>query len=503
MRLKKRNNNNFMILWTGFLLISMATASASSSLESLNVATTGTITNLAESILAKFKERESLKKTSMFGSLSFSFKKAAANPQGDLDELAQMYSALNYADIMAIDYLKSNCKEDGGIFIPSKDPGLCIDYIPILFKSIEGRLGMIISQYLFSDGMLNPPPDWTEHAFEIINVLKGYKENASDAAYEIEKSLMRVAKDKTEGRVRVEEAFTVPAASPLALMKSPINVGNVIQPGTVVGTVVQPAIQSMGTVVQPGSVTQPGPGTLAQPAIQPGPGTLAQPALQQPGIVQPLAQPGMIQTNGIVQPVAPQGVMQPVAQPGTVQSVVQASNPGNPVQTAYSSPPAYNSVVSQNHQGSVYQAYNSLGQSNMIQSPEYQQALSNVYNGSNPGLVPMPPNPNSIGINSYSNQQMSAMPAFERGQLIPMILVPSSFLPCGKAESNGVMGGGLAAKDVTKNRSGDEKESKVTTSVEAVATPVPPVTAAPVTPASPSVLNPEDSKSRTRWLFFK
>lgn len=193
------------------------TKQLTSTQEEMNALAGETEKKLAKAMESKIGEKSSVKKS--FFSFSFS-KTAEVNPQADLDELAILYQALNYADITAIEYLKRNCNENGGLFVPATDPNLCNSYVPILMKTVEGRIGSVSSQYILSDGILKAPPEWPEHANEILRALEDLKGGGDSGVYGAERSLVKKVKDQMEGRP--EEAMGVPTASPIAAIRAPI-----------------------------------------------------------------------------------------------------------------------------------------------------------------------------------------------------------------------------------------------------------------------------------------
>lgn len=199
-----------------------------SQLETMNINAMATYNQLQGSMAYKAKEAAELaanngapKKKGMFGMMGSLLKSAftspkSTNPQADLDELAMYYQALNYADIMALNFLTRNCKEDG-LLMPSMDPALCDSYILLLIKSIEGRLGTVSSQYMYSDNLVKAPPEWPEHAIEMLKALEEYK--ATGGEYSMEKSLIRTMKDKEEGKGDNRVPLRIPEASPVEVMK--------------------------------------------------------------------------------------------------------------------------------------------------------------------------------------------------------------------------------------------------------------------------------------------
>lgn len=200
-------------------------ASTTSQMEIMNLAAGETLKKLQASVVAKakFMEESSQKRMGgvigMFGRMLSAVLPGSskqADPQADLDELAGYYQAMNYADIMALTFLKKNCKESG-LLVPSTDPVLCTSYVPLLVKSIEGRIGTVTSHYLYSDEILKAPSEWPEHALEILRLLEELNAAEGNVEYGIERSLIKAMKDKADGRVG-NEFLDVPSASPVAIM---------------------------------------------------------------------------------------------------------------------------------------------------------------------------------------------------------------------------------------------------------------------------------------------
>jgi hypothetical protein len=221
----------YNIIFALLALAPFVRASDLSRLETMNIAALETYKQLQGSMAYKAKEAVELaanngnpKKKGVFGMMESLIKSAftstpkSMNPQADLDELAMYYQTLNYADIMALEFLTKNCKEDG-LLMPSTDPELCSEYIPLLIKSIEGRLGTLTSQYLFTENLVKAPPEWPEHATEMLKALEEYKILGGE--YSVEKSLIRTMKEKEEGKADDRVPMRIPVASPVDAMKRP------------------------------------------------------------------------------------------------------------------------------------------------------------------------------------------------------------------------------------------------------------------------------------------
>lgn len=97
--------------------------------------------------------------------------------QEDLNELAQLYSALNSADISALYFLKKHCQA-GGLFDPTSDPNLCEEYPKILAKQVQNRLGVINSWVMHSEpGIVVSPPGWLYHAVTASELMRDIDRN--------------------------------------------------------------------------------------------------------------------------------------------------------------------------------------------------------------------------------------------------------------------------------------------------------------------------------------
>lgn len=91
-------------------------------------------------------------------------------PQQDLDEIAQIFSTLNVADISTLFFLKKNCNDS--VFDPSKDPNLCVKYPEILIKQVQNRLDVVNTKLIRSKGGLKCPPNWLKHTISATEILK-------------------------------------------------------------------------------------------------------------------------------------------------------------------------------------------------------------------------------------------------------------------------------------------------------------------------------------------
>ena len=204
----------------------------SSQIEEINVASSATLKLIEKNEMKKGRNVESdvanadgNKKgsiTEIMSSLKNSVlgESKSLNPQEDLNELSNYYQALNYADVMAIEYLRKNCKE-GGLLEPSFDSVLCTKYPSVLFKSVEARIGAVTSRFLFSNEALRAPPEWLEHALEILKVLEIYSKdyNAIESkSYNLDRALIQTIRDRAAGIEMIEEAINVPMASPITVM---------------------------------------------------------------------------------------------------------------------------------------------------------------------------------------------------------------------------------------------------------------------------------------------
>lgn len=124
------------------------------------------------------------------------------NPQEDLDQLAAIYSALNYADMAALELLRRDCVE--AILDPSTDRTLCEEYPKLLLKTLEGRIGTISSYILFSD-VVKAPSGWIDHAREILQMMQADPEG-NTRAYSLHSKLLQIKKDELENRGRDDPA---------------------------------------------------------------------------------------------------------------------------------------------------------------------------------------------------------------------------------------------------------------------------------------------------------
>ena len=143
--------------------------------------------------------------------------KGEKNVQADLDQLAQVYQALNYADMAALQLLRRSCLDDG-LFHPKTDPVLCKSYPKQVINSIESRIGMINSYTLYSDELVRPPRGWIEHAREILRLLEADK-NGNVRAYVLQNMLLKAFKDYAEGRA-TEYDVPQPPDSPLPFISN-------------------------------------------------------------------------------------------------------------------------------------------------------------------------------------------------------------------------------------------------------------------------------------------
>ncbi len=137
--------------------------------------------------------------------------------QDDFNQLAQVYQALNYADMAALQLLRKSCLDDG-LFHPKTDPVLCKNYPKQLIKFMEARVGMINSYTLYSDDILKVPPGWIEHAREILKLLESDRDG-NVRAYVLQNLLIKAFKDRADGRAP-EDYVPEPANSPLRLIQS-------------------------------------------------------------------------------------------------------------------------------------------------------------------------------------------------------------------------------------------------------------------------------------------
>lgn len=150
-----------------FLIVSVLTTS--SQIELIREHSSKTFEQLDKNYEAVLKENVTAQKQKSGGGMFSSFKrlifgkKSQINVQVDLNELAQLYEALNSADIAAIYFLRQKCQLNG-LFDPTKDPRLCADYPEILTKEVQNRLGVINSCIVHSFmNVLTTPPNWLYH----------------------------------------------------------------------------------------------------------------------------------------------------------------------------------------------------------------------------------------------------------------------------------------------------------------------------------------------------
>lgn len=156
-----------------FCKVNYSQASRTSQLQILNVQAWDTYLKLENNLIATAKELGP-KPKGFFSSMSRALftSKPKYDVQIDLNELAQIYGALNSADISALSFLKQNCRDGDGLFIPATDPMLCQEYPEILLKQIQNRLDVINSKVIHSDGILKTPPRWLYHLITATELLK-------------------------------------------------------------------------------------------------------------------------------------------------------------------------------------------------------------------------------------------------------------------------------------------------------------------------------------------
>ena len=164
--------NLILIATTGISLFaanSVLSLSSSTMETSLNEESLRTFKQLEKNYKATLKEIDSAPSKGLFASMkSFVFSgktKSAINPQDDLNELAQIYGALNSADISVLYYLRKHCGRNNTLIETVFDPNLCLEYPDILTKSVQNRLGVINSWVMHSIArILSSPPRWLYHA---------------------------------------------------------------------------------------------------------------------------------------------------------------------------------------------------------------------------------------------------------------------------------------------------------------------------------------------------
>ena len=107
--------------------------------------------------------------SSFFGKIFRS--KVKLEPQKDLDELSQLYGAMNSADTAALYFLSKECGPEGNID-PKTDPIFCTNYRRNLIKQIQNRIVTINARIIKSNGMISCPPKWAHHAITVESLLK-------------------------------------------------------------------------------------------------------------------------------------------------------------------------------------------------------------------------------------------------------------------------------------------------------------------------------------------
>lgn len=78
-------------------------------------------------------------------------------------EASILSEALNIADVVAFDYLKSNC-QTGGLFEPRTDPVLCNTYPSLLLQQVRSRFSFLFSKFYRAGGAVKLPAMWLRHA---------------------------------------------------------------------------------------------------------------------------------------------------------------------------------------------------------------------------------------------------------------------------------------------------------------------------------------------------
>lgn len=398
-------------------------------LEEINVMAIETEKLLAKNLAAKLAERAGTAQTGILSRMFGSSNKVLPNPQVDLDELAGLYQSMNYADITAIDFIRANCNESGGLFVPSMDPGLCSTYLPILFKVIEGRIGTITSQYMFSDGILKAPPDWPEHANEMLKLLEEYK--GVTGVFGVERSLVRKLKDQAEGRP--EDPMGPPGSSPIVAMKAP----PITQQGGYSNAPSAPSYQQAGGY-NPVSTSPPPPPPPQQPPQPPRP-----------------SYPNNSSANYYQTP------------PPPTYPPAYNNNPGYP-------PTPYDYNQQSRTSGYPPQSYDQ--RYSAPPPPQTYPPPSPPHYPSNPQLsaYPSPPNP----LESLNSKQQ---------RMVPMILIPSSMVPCNDKEKESTPGTLTAKSVVEKQEKEREKEKEIAAAIQSQSSVA----------QTPSVLNAEIKKTVT------
>ena len=160
-------------------------------LEVLNVKSWKVNEELTKNYEAKLKASVPYVKGSLAATFEiFADNKNMKEPQADLNELAQMYGALNTADIFTLKFLREHCREKG-LLQAASDPILCQQYTEFLAKQIQNRMDVIISRVFLSRGILQSPPLWLYHVITAGTLMKNL-DAKNKMIYEVKESISRI-----------------------------------------------------------------------------------------------------------------------------------------------------------------------------------------------------------------------------------------------------------------------------------------------------------------------
>lgn len=129
-------------------------------------------------------------------------------PQQDLDEMAQIFSTLNVADISTLFFLKKNCNDS--VFDPTKDPNLCVKYPEILIKQVQNRLDVVNTKLIRSKGGLKCPPNWLKHTISATEILKDI-DTQNQLEYKVKEAITKamLSGDNGDDKGKDEETVSV------------------------------------------------------------------------------------------------------------------------------------------------------------------------------------------------------------------------------------------------------------------------------------------------------